>query len=154
MDTLTELFCLIDDFCINFEPAWHERLLADGQKHQRRQTRLQLSDLRTLAVLFHRLRLRQFKSFYLAYACRFLRKEFPDLPSYHRCVELMPRCVIPLAACLTLSRDSAQALRLWTRRQLPCAITSASLATRSLPDSQPGQEFDWLVLRLQAACGH
>jgi hypothetical protein len=98
MDRLRELFCLIDDFCMKFEPAWHKRLLADGQQHRRRQTRLQLSELVTLAVLFHQLRFRQFKTFYLAYACRFLRIEFPDLPSYHRCVELMPRCVILLAA--------------------------------------------------------
>jgi transposase len=76
MESLTELFCLIDDFCMGFE----------------------LSELMTLAVLFYQLRFRQFKSFYLAYACRFLRKEFPDLPSYQRCVELMPRCVVPLAA--------------------------------------------------------
>jgi transposase len=98
MDSLTELFCLIDDFCMKFEPAWHKRLLADGQQQRRRQTRLQLSELMTLAILFHQLRFRQFKTFYLAYACRFLRNEFPDLPSYHRCVELMPRCVVPLAA--------------------------------------------------------
>ena len=98
MDSLTELFCLIDDFCLKFEPAWNKRLLGDGQKHRRRQTRLQLSELMTLAVLFHQLRFRQFKTFYLAYVCRFLRQEFPNLPSYHRCVELMPRCAIPLAA--------------------------------------------------------
>ncbi|HEX8884275.1 MAG TPA: IS982 family transposase, partial [Noviherbaspirillum sp.] len=98
MDSLTELFCLIDDFCVKFEPAWNKRLLGDGHKHRRRQTRLQLSELMTLAVLFHQLRFRQFKTFYLAYVCRFLRQEFPNLPSYQRCVELMPRCAIPLAA--------------------------------------------------------
>ena len=52
----------------------------------------------TLAVLFHQLRYRQFKSFYLSYALRFLRAEFPVLPSYHRCFELMPRCAVPLSA--------------------------------------------------------
>jgi len=91
MESLTELFCLIDDFCVQFEPAWNKRLLTDGQKHRRRQTRLQLFELMTLAVLFHQFRFRQFKTFYLAYVCRFLRKEFPNLPSYHLVVELMPR---------------------------------------------------------------
>ena len=33
----------------------------------------------TLAVLFHQLRFRPFKSFYLGYACRHLRREFPKL---------------------------------------------------------------------------
>jgi hypothetical protein len=26
MDSLTELFCLIDDFCQGFEPEWEKRL--------------------------------------------------------------------------------------------------------------------------------
>lgn len=29
---------------------------------------------------------------------RHLRAEFPKLPSYQRCVELLPRCAAPLAA--------------------------------------------------------
>jgi hypothetical protein len=49
-------------------------------------------------VLFHQLRFRQFKSFYLLYAQRYLRAEFPGLPSYQRCLELLPRCVVPLSA--------------------------------------------------------
>jgi hypothetical protein len=51
-----------------------------------------------LARLFHPLRFRQFKRFYNAYARRFLRAEFPGMPSYQRCVELMPRCIVPLSA--------------------------------------------------------
>jgi transposase len=98
MDSLTELFCLIDDFCQGFEPEWEKRLLTDGQKKRRRPASLSLSELMTLAVLFHQLRYRQFKSFYFSYALRFLRSEFPGLPSYHRCVELMPRCAVPLSA--------------------------------------------------------
>jgi transposase len=59
---------------------------------------LSLSELITLAVLFHQLRYRQFKSFCLSYAVRFLRAKFPGLPSYQRCLELMPRCAVPLSA--------------------------------------------------------
>jgi transposase len=98
MDSLTELFCLMDDFCRLFEPAWEKRLLNSGNKKRKRRSELSLSELMTLTVLFHQLRFRQFKSFYLCYACRHLRAEFPKLPSYSRCVELMPRCAIPLAA--------------------------------------------------------
>ncbi len=92
MDHLTELFCLIDDFCRQFEPAWEHRLLANGKKKRRRKSELSLSELMTLAVLFHQLRFRQFKTFYLGHACRHLRREFPKLPSYQRCIELLPRC--------------------------------------------------------------
>ena len=65
MDSLTELFCQIDDFCQSFEPEWEKRLLADGRKKRRRAASLSLSELMTLAVLFHQLRYRQFKSFYV-----------------------------------------------------------------------------------------
>src|SRR5512137_1324357 len=98
MDSLTETFCLIDDFCRQFEPAWHRRMLPAGSKKRRRKPELSLAELMTLAVLFHQLRFRQFKSFYLNHAFRHLRAEFPRLPSYQRVVELMPRCAVPLAA--------------------------------------------------------
>lgn len=98
MDSLTELFCLMDDFCRLFEPALEQRLLTSGTKKRKRRSELSLSELMTLAVLFHHLRFRQFKSFYLGYACRHLRAAFPRLPSYQRCVELLPRCAAPLAA--------------------------------------------------------
>lgn len=98
MDSLVELFCVIDDFCQEFEPLWRRHLLTQGQKKRWRQSALSLSELMTLIVLFHQLRHRQFKRFYLDYACRHLRAEFPHLPSYSRLVELMPRCAAPLAA--------------------------------------------------------
>ncbi len=98
MDRLTELFCLIDDFCRRFEPAWERRQLTAGGRRRRRRTTLSLSELMTLIVLFHQLRFRQFKGFYLDYACRQLRAAFPTRPCYHRCVELLPRCAAPFAA--------------------------------------------------------
>lgn len=98
MDSLTELFCQVDDFCRLFEPAWEQRLLSTGTKKRRRRSQLSLSELMTLTILFHQLRFRQFKSFYLGYVCRHLRADFPTLPSYPRCIELLPRCAAPLAA--------------------------------------------------------
>ena len=79
MDSLTELFCLIDDFCQRLEPEWEKHLLADGRKKRRRSASLSLSELMTLTVLFHQLCYPQFKSFYFSYALRFLRTEFPGL---------------------------------------------------------------------------
>src|SRR5512146_2626696 len=98
MDSLTALVCLLDDFCRRFEPAWEQRQLTTGAQKRRRRNALSLSELMTLVVLFHQLRFRQFKRFYLDYACRHLRAVFPTLPSYHRCVELLPRGAAPLAA--------------------------------------------------------
>jgi len=119
MDNLTENFCLIDDFCKVFEPIWEQYLLENGAKKRKRQSELNLSELITLIVLFHQLRFRQFKSFYLCYACRFLRAEFPKLPSYNRCVELLPRCAVPLAALFELLKGQCDGISIADATALP-----------------------------------
>jgi transposase len=98
MDNLTELYCLMDDFCKIFEPELNRHLLASGKRKRLRATCLSLAELMTLVVLFHQIRYRQFKSFYLNHVCQHLREAFPTLPSYQRCVELLPRCNLALAA--------------------------------------------------------
>lgn len=98
MDNLTELYCLMDDFCKEFEPQFRTLLLTDGKRKRHRAASLSLAELMTLVVLFHQIRYRQFKAFYLHHVCAHLRKEFPNLPSYHRCVELLPRSAVALAA--------------------------------------------------------
>ena len=40
MDSLTELFCLIDDFCHQFEPALERHLLEAGVKKRKRRSEL------------------------------------------------------------------------------------------------------------------
>jgi transposase len=97
MDNLTEIYCVMDDFCKEFEPLLRARLLSEGKCRRFRATRLSLAELMTLVVLFHQIRYRQFKCFYLHHVCSHLRHEFPDLPSYNRCVELLPRCAVALA---------------------------------------------------------
>lgn len=44
MDSLTELFCLIDDFCCQFEPILERRLLEAGVKKRKRCSELSLSE--------------------------------------------------------------------------------------------------------------
>lgn len=112
MDSLTELFCLMDDFCRRFEPAWEQRQLTAGIQKRRRRGALSLSELMTLVVLFHQLRFRQFKRFYLDYVCRHLRAAFPTLPSDPRCVELLPRCAAPLAALFEALKGSCEGISL------------------------------------------
>lgn len=138
MDSLTELFCQIDDFCRDFEPAWERRLLTAGVKKRQRQTGLSLSELMTLVVLFHQLRFRQFKSFYLFYALPHLRREFPELPGYAHCVALLPRCAAPLAAlfaalkgqCDGVSIVDATALAVCDNRRIPRHRVFEGLAAR------------------------
>lgn len=47
MDDLTELYCLVDDFCQAFKPPFKARLLADGQRHRSRRGGLSLAEFMT-----------------------------------------------------------------------------------------------------------
>ena len=99
MDKTTELFCLIDDFCQQFEPLLKQRMLDSGGKQRRNRTGLMsLSEMTTIVVLFHTMRGRQFKEFYRGTVCRFMTSKFPRQLSYSRFVALMPRCAVVLAA--------------------------------------------------------
>ena len=127
MDSLTELYCLVDDFCEVFEPAWEKHLLTEGRRKRRRIASLSLAELMTLMILFHQTRHRQFKTFYLGYVRPYLHREFPTLPSYSRCVELMPRCAVALAGAV---RDAQRPLH-------------GRLAGRFHPDCRVPQPAHW-----------
>ena len=50
----------------------------------------------TILIFFHILRYRDFKTYYTNYVLTHMKKEFPELVSYNRFVELMPSAVVPL----------------------------------------------------------
>lgn len=95
MDNLTELYCHIDDFYQAFKPEFEAVLIAEGRKRNR-PCKISVPEMMTILVLFHQLRYRQFKGFYYHHILGMMRKEFPDLPSYNRFIELVPRCLMPL----------------------------------------------------------
>ncbi len=88
----------MDDFSKKFAPECNVRLLSEGERQRLRPCCLSLAELMILVMLFHQLRYRQFKSFWLNHAYQHLRAEFPGLPSYSRCVELLPRYAVALHA--------------------------------------------------------
>lgn len=96
MSQLVAMFCDIDDFCKLFEPIYSQRLLQNGQRQRVRQGQLSLSEIMTIIVYFHASHYRDFKHYYTEYVEVYLRPYFPDLVSYSRFVELMPRALVPL----------------------------------------------------------
>jgi hypothetical protein len=50
---IVALFCDSDDFCLQFEPLWHQHLVSDGSRQRWRKQRLWLSEGRTIVVSFH-----------------------------------------------------------------------------------------------------
>jgi hypothetical protein len=85
-DSLITVFCSIDDFCQGFEPDWNRILLEQNTSSNRwwttREPKLLLSELMTIAVLFHSSGFRTFKDYYLYCVLPQLKPYFPKLVSY------------------------------------------------------------------------
>ena len=99
MFSLEELFCSVDDFCLDFEPGWKRQLLTQG-KCRLRNRRLSLSEIMTIEIAFHLSAYKNFKTFYLEAVSCYWCKAFPNLVSYNRFVEWQPDTLIPLMAYL------------------------------------------------------
>lgn len=131
------LFCEIDDFLKVFEHLYQPRALGNG-KRRKRKTRLSLSEVMTILVLYHASGYRNLKAFYLDRICRHHRSEFPGLCSYQRFVQLQSRCVMPLffylaakrGTCTGLSFIDATALRVCHNLRIPAHRTFRGSATR------------------------
>jgi len=102
--SILDLYCSVDAFWQRFEPLWERELLASGQRRRRRATRLHPAEILTILILFQQSGYRTFKGFYTHYVRLALRQEFPQLVSYTRFVDLMPRFLVPLAVYLQTQR--------------------------------------------------
>ena len=88
-DKVTEIFCIIDDFCKEFlkETKKYKTLSNnDGKKHRNRSSEMSDSEIMTILLLFHFGTFKNFKHFYLHYIGVHLKKEFPKQLSYNRFV--------------------------------------------------------------------
>jgi hypothetical protein len=50
--SLLELFCAVDDFWQQFAPTWQTALIAAGQRHRLRATKMHPGELMTILILF------------------------------------------------------------------------------------------------------
>jgi len=98
--SLLQLFCHVDDFYKDFEPAWNKEQIRGGARRRRRRGKLSSSEIMTIMILFHQSRYRDFKNYYTKHVQAYLRSEFPDMVSYERFVALMPSVLAPLCAYL------------------------------------------------------
>jgi hypothetical protein len=98
--SILDLYCSVDEFWQRFAPARERELLASGQRHRRRATRLHPSEIMTIVILFQQSGYRTFKAFYTQHVQQHLRAEFPQLVSYSRFVELLPGILAPLSVYL------------------------------------------------------
>lgn len=98
--SVDELFYQVDEFCKAAEPEWEKQLLRDGSRKRRRAGQLYSSEIMTIMIHFHQSQYRTFKAYYTRYVQIHLCGEFPDLVSYGRFVQLMPRVLALLCGYL------------------------------------------------------
>lgn len=100
-ELLLEMFCSVDDFCVNFEHYCKSILIAQDYEHIDEfhvcsSKNLALSEIMTIVIYFHLSHYRDFKHYYTQHVCGILRPFFPKVVSYNRFVELMQEALIPL----------------------------------------------------------
>ncbi len=82
---ITEIFCVIDEFCKEYDQIVETSLLGNPPK---RPPIMSKSEVLTISVLFHLGGFRTFKHFYIYYVQVHMQNEFPHTVSYNRFVEL------------------------------------------------------------------
>jgi len=96
-DSITSIYCDVDDFCKALEQYCKTHLLPNGKAPKWfPASRLSLSEVMTIIVLFHLSGYRCFKWYYQSYVCVVMRDYFPETVSYNRFVELMSLALLPL----------------------------------------------------------
>lgn len=104
-DKVTEIFCIADDFCKEFEQEIAKNAVKPGPGARKRRRKRKMSDAKIITILicFHYNTFRNFKHYYLHCVCGSWSSLFPETFSYNRFVEVMPRCFVALAMFLNLA---------------------------------------------------
>ena len=103
---IIEIFCSVDDFCLEFDNFIKPHLIeSDYQTNRRtRKKNLETSEVITIMICFHLGCFKNMKHFYTNYVQIHLKNEFPNTVSYNRFVELMQASAVPLMLFLKLKR--------------------------------------------------
>ena len=98
-DIITKIYCDVDDFCKALESYCNSRLVPTLGKKKPKwfpASRLSLSEVMTIIVLYHHSGYRCFKWYYKNHVCVFMQNYFPNPVSYNRFVELMSCALLPM----------------------------------------------------------
>lgn len=104
-DKSIEYFCLVDDFCIEFEKVKAGYVIPEQTSKKQRNRKFKMSDSEviTIMILFHLGQFRNIKHFYKNYVQLHMKSEFPQTVSYNRFVELQQKALMPMAIFLQTS---------------------------------------------------
>ena len=103
-DKITEIFCIADDFCKEYQKGAKKHGLPPDKASGRRNRAASLSESEIITILtcFHFGSFRNFKHYYIFYVKEHLKEEFPSAVSYNRFIELEARVFAPMLLFLKL----------------------------------------------------
>ena len=103
-DKVTEIFCIIDDFCKEYDSEISKHAISEpnGRKHRRRGWTMSRSEIMAILICFHFNTFRNFKHYYLFYVRIHMRDLFPKQLSYNRFIELVPRVAVEMMLFIQL----------------------------------------------------
>ena len=94
---VTEIYCMADDFCKEFELQQKKYMIEDKrQQHRNKSNRISDAEIMVILILFHSGGFRCFKYYYKEYVCKHLKHLFPGQVSYNRFVELEKQVLLSL----------------------------------------------------------
>lgn len=101
MIPLTEIYCLMDDFCKTMGADESRHFLPSEHRQRYRSCAMSIAEIMTITVMFHLSHYRTFKDFYIHCLRPHYHQEFPTLLSYNRLLELLPFVFMPLVVLLS-----------------------------------------------------
>lgn len=78
---LIEIFCIADDFCIEFIQVFETRLVSSGAVKRKRARSLDMSEIMSLVIFYHQSRFRNFMHYY----CHFAKVYLPTIGWFNTC---------------------------------------------------------------------
>jgi len=94
---VTEIFCLVDEFCKEYDQIVDKALLGNPSK---RPSIMSKSEVITLTILFQLSGFRTFKHFYIFYVQKHMKDDFPNTVSYNRSTELVGQNLMAMSLFL------------------------------------------------------
>ena len=94
---ITEIFCLVDEFCKEYNQIVDKHLLGNPSK---RPSIMSKSEVITITILFQLSGFRTFKHFYIYYLQKHMQDDFPRTVSYNRFTELMQQNLMAMTLFL------------------------------------------------------
>lgn len=122
---LTEIYFYVDEFCKQNQLFLLSLLKENGYYKKKHSATLTLSEVMTILIYYHYSHYKDFKSYYLHMVSKQLYRDFPDLVSYHRFLELMPRALFAMSLFLKNRCRQAHQTGIYYMDSSPLAVSDA-----------------------------